>query len=192
MIYTQSSLEGVGSPYKRLLSCGYAAHGALERQCAHVQSIWYAWDTNTSLRSRNLGTKSSDTLLQSGTNIQRLWELPKQMYSRLALMSSKQIAEHGVDVCWYSETLEWFTWHKQKCTTPYQYSLDCPHSNTNRVIRTNIIKFKSKEHWSDPQHHWLEIEYAHMHTHLWMTESCVIRDWDLKETMLSSVLCFMK
>ena len=37
-----------------------------------------------------------EALFQTMTRIQRLWELPKQMYSRLvALMSSKQLAKHG-------------------------------------------------------------------------------------------------
>ena len=38
--------------------------------------------------------------------IQRLWELLKGRYSRLALMSSKQLAEHGDIHCWYAEMQE--------------------------------------------------------------------------------------
>ena len=37
----------------------------------------------------------TEALFQSVTCTQRLWELPKQRYPRLALMSSRQLAENG-------------------------------------------------------------------------------------------------
>ena len=36
-----------------------------------------------------------EVIFQTMNSIQQLWELPKQRYSRLALMSSKQLEEHG-------------------------------------------------------------------------------------------------
>ena len=33
---------------------------------------------------------------------------PKPSYSKLTLMSSKQLAEHGDNHCWYVEMQEWF------------------------------------------------------------------------------------
>ena len=42
-------------------------------------------------------------LFQLITCIQWFWELPKGRYSRLALMSSRQLAENGDIHCWYAE-----------------------------------------------------------------------------------------
>ena len=160
-----------------------------------MYSLFDTLEIPTARQSRNLGTKSFDTLVQSGTNIQRLWELPKQRYSGLALMSPKQLAENRVNVCWYSKTLEWFkSYGISRTALPlYQYSLNCPHPTWTKFSRTEwcgqiLSNSRTKEHWSALQHHWLAIEYADMHTHLWKAESCVIREWDLKKTTPSAVL----
>ena len=44
-----------------------------------------------------------EALFRSVTCIQRLWELPKRRYPRLALMSSRQLGENGDIHCWYAE-----------------------------------------------------------------------------------------
>ena len=42
-------------------------------------------------------------LFRSMTYIQRLWEIPKRRYSRLALTSSKQLVEHGDNYWCYAK-----------------------------------------------------------------------------------------
>ena len=45
----------------------------------------------------------TEALFRSVTCIQRLWELPKRRYPRLALMSSRQLAENGDIHYWYAD-----------------------------------------------------------------------------------------
>ena len=97
-----------------------------------------------------------EALFQSVTCIQWFWELPKQRYSRLALMSSKQPVEHGDIHCWYGEMQHWFESHgiSVKALSLFQYSLDCPHLNmtkmeSNRLIQTDIIKLDNRRTWID-------------------------------------------
>ena len=48
---------------------------------------------------------------------------------RLALMSSRQLAENGDIHCWYAEMQQWFETHGMSINAlpPFQYSLDSPH-----------------------------------------------------------------
>ena len=39
--------------------------------------------------------------------IQKIWEVPKQIYSRLAFMSQKQLADHGDDHRWNTIQIIW-------------------------------------------------------------------------------------
>ena len=52
--------------------------------------------------------KITEVLFRSVTCIQGLWGLPKGRYSRLTLLSSRQLAEHGDIHCWYAEMQQWF------------------------------------------------------------------------------------
>ena len=89
--------------------------------------------------------------IHSFTYIQRLWELPKRRYSRLALMLSRKLTEHKNIHGWYAEMQQWFESHgiSINALPPFQYSLDYPHLNMtkvekNRVIRNYIINFENK------------------------------------------------
>ena len=93
------------------------------------------------------------------TGIQWLWELPKKRYSRLALTTSKQLAEPGDNHYWYAETQQWFqppiTLPKYKCTVLIPTQLEMSHLNKtevemNRVIRTAIIKLDNERTWLSP------------------------------------------
>ena len=109
------------------------------------------------------------------TFIQRLWELPKRRYPRLALMSSRQLSENGDIHCWYAEMQQWFESHGMSINAlpPFQYSLDCPHLNMtkvekNRVIRTDIINLENKITWISPKIP-LGTKMAHYKTHFLQT-----------------------
>ena len=99
-----------------------------------------------------------EALFQSVTCIQRFWELSKWRYSRLTLMSSKQLAEHGDLHCWYVEIQQWFESYGINANSlpPFQYNLDCPHLHItkmekNRVIWTDIINLENKIAWIIPK-----------------------------------------
>ena len=47
--------------------------------------------------------KLTKALFQSVTIVQRIWELLKKTYSRLAFGLLKQLAENGENPCWYAE-----------------------------------------------------------------------------------------
>ena len=68
----------------------------------------------------------TEALFQRVTCIQCLWELPKGRYSRLALMSSRQLAEHGDIHYWYVEMQQRFESHgiSIDALPLFQYSLD--------------------------------------------------------------------
>ena len=100
----------------------------------------------------------TEALFRSVAFIERLWELPKWRYPRLALMSSRQLAKNGVMHCSYAEMRQWFESHGMSINAlpPFQYSLDCPHLNMtkvekNRVIRTDIINLENKITWISPK-----------------------------------------
>ena len=80
-----------------------------------------------------------ETFFQSVTCIQRFWELSRGRYSRLTLMSSKQLAEHE-DNHWYAETqMLQIAWHSINALPPFQYILDCPHLDITKVKRNRVI-----------------------------------------------------
>ena len=82
----------------------------------------------------------TEALVRSMTAIQRLWKLLKGRYSRLALTSSRQLAEHGDTHCWYAEMQQWFESHgiSIHALPPFQYSLDYPHLNMTKVEKNRV------------------------------------------------------
>ena len=82
---------------------------------------------------------------------------PKPSYSKLTLMSSKQLAEHGDNHLWHAETQHCFKSHGLSidAISLFQYSIDCPHLNMtkaekNKVIRTDIINLDNGRVWISP------------------------------------------
>ena len=62
-------------------------------------------------------------------------------YSRLALMSSKELAEDG-DICpWYTETQQRFESHGiiKNMLPPFENILDCPHLNMAKMKENRVI-----------------------------------------------------
>ena len=82
-----------------------------------------------------------EALFPSVAYIQRLWELPKGRYSRLALMPSRQLAEHDDIHCWYAEMHQWFESHGISISAlpPCKYSLDCLHLNKTKADKNRVI-----------------------------------------------------
>ena len=94
-------------------------------------------------------------MLRSVTSIWWLWELPKQKYSKLAFMSSKQRAEHGDNHCWYVKTQQWFESYGLSINAlpPSQYSLDWSHLyiskvETNRKIWNDVTNLENGRTWT--------------------------------------------
>ena len=92
-------------------------------------------------------SKLMEALLLSVTGIQQISWLPNQRYSRLELMSLKQLDHHRANNCWYAETQEFrqSTGCEYKCTNPFQHSLNFPCLNItnvekNRIIQIDVIK----------------------------------------------------
>lgn len=99
-----------------------------------------------------------EALFQAVTFMHRIWELPHERYPRLALMSSKRLAEDGDTHCWYAEMQSWFGRHGLQIDAlpPFQYSLDCPlldltDTERNRVIRADITRLHTERTWINPQ-----------------------------------------
>ena len=52
---------------------------------------------------------------------------------KVGTYASKQLAEHDDILGTLNPNIVRVTWHKNKCTTPLKYSLDCPHLSMTRV-----------------------------------------------------------
>lgn len=103
----------------------------------------------------------TEALLRAVTFLHRIWELPRQKYPRLALTSSRQLADEGDTHCWYAEMRTWLTLHGMSIDTlpPFAYSLDSPfldlsRSELNRVIRMDIVRLDTERTWISPCSRW--------------------------------------
>lgn len=98
-----------------------------------------------------------EALFRAVSFLHRIREFPGQRYSRLALVSSQQIAAEGDKDCWYSQMTTWLSLHGLDIDRlpPYNYSLDCPtlnfsRSELNRVIRADILRINTERTWIRP------------------------------------------
>ena len=98
-----------------------------------------------------------EALFRAVSFLHRIREFSGQRYSRLALVSSQQIAAEGDKDCWYSQMTTWLSLHGLDIDRlpPYNYSLDCPtlnfsRSELNQVIRADILRIDTERTWIRP------------------------------------------
>ena len=98
-------------------------------------------------------TISSWFILSLVTCIQRLSKLPKEGTQGWHLCHQNNLLNMDIIIVGKLKCHNHSSWwHKHKCTTPFQYSLYCPHLNVTRVEKKRVVQtWIMEKHGSDSQ-----------------------------------------